>query len=572
MERTALVLIIGLLTLWNRSGYAQAGVGESRRAGSTATAPIRGQANQAGGEAYRVTGRVLDDRTGKPVGGATVSLERMGMRCTLCGVRPPEPKRTTTTGADGEFAFDGVPSGKIFVSATRDGYVPALHHRIGVESWGETQLTNDWSQELHLVPAASISGMVRDHAGGLAGKDATNGTIALFEVSYWGGLPETSYTSVMPTFEADGTYHFNDLEPGRYFMVVSPGWDKEEPEGTRHNRPVGEVPLRYPKPSAGNPTPFFTLGEGEQKKISLQIPEKTLHHVSVTDGPTFGFELSSPSGGVFRVQQDQREKDAYFAWLPDGSYWLTSGNPGDVDGPVVFRVAGADVSGLHIKSAAWDTTRLPATVEVSIDGSPDLHCLPSDASECDLGNLELLNLAAGGTSSDAGDLRLTASTKAIATTLLPGRYGAVVAARKNLYVRSIRSGAFDLSRGPLLIRPGQAPAPIEAELAPAATIDGVVERDRKPVVAYVYALATGRTARGNFRFFAPVKTRDDGTFEMEGLAPGAWIVFASDVGNLQLDVRRRAETGYWRRHGIRVHAETGRTDRVVVKEARTPQG
>jgi hypothetical protein len=58
---------------------------------------------------------------------------------------------------------------------------------------------------------------------------------------------------------------------------------------------------------------------------------------------------------------------------------------------------------------------------------------------------------------------------------------------------------------------------------------------------------------------------------MEGLAPGRWIVFASEIGNLQVDIRDRADTAYWRRHGVRAHAETGHAARLVMKETLTPR-
>jgi hypothetical protein len=83
-----------------------------------------------------------------------------------------------------------VPSGDIFESAAKDSYVRALHHRIGVETWGETQLTGNWSVDLYLVRAASISGIARDHTGALLGKDASNGDIEPFYIQTWGRLAE----------------------------------------------------------------------------------------------------------------------------------------------------------------------------------------------------------------------------------------------------------------------------------------------------------------------------------------------------------------------------------------------
>jgi Carboxypeptidase regulatory-like domain len=564
MKRIALVLVTALLAWWNPSSFAETQTGQSEPATS-------GQANPVLAKTYRVTGHVFDNLTGKPLSGATVSLEPKitpgTMVCTLCAVPVVQPReRVTTTDADGQFAFDDVLPGRISVQAAKDGYVLALHHRIGMETWAETQLTSDWSVDLYLARAASISGVARDHTGALLGKDASHGDIELFYVEDWGGRPKTSYVAVTPTFDADGTYRFDKLEPGRYFLIVNPGWDEEEPGGTENNRPVGEVPLRYPEPTSRQPAPLFTLGTGEHKTVDLQIPEQTLYHVSFTANPTTGFQLKSASGGNFRVQSNQREKGSYYVWLPDGRYWLTNMIPGESDQPVFFTVAGADVSGLHLDGAAWDAKGVPVTVQVSIEGSPDLHCLPSHPSDCDLANLELTDVEPGGTAGGGRDIRLTASTKPMETTLQSGRYAAVVMARKNLYAQSIRCGAFDLSQGLLPIHEGQAPAPIQVELAPGARIEGRVERDRKPVAAWVYALPTDRATRKSFRFFGSAETRNDGTFEIDGLAPGSWIVFASDIGNLQVDVHDRSDTAYWRRHGTRVHAEIGHTVHLVVKE------
>jgi hypothetical protein len=571
MKRIALVLVSALLALWSPIGSAQDGSGAS-------WPWLTGPTHTAGGKTYRVTGRVLDNRTGTPISGATVCLERQNTYSGggLCQIPPPGVDRGTTTDADGHFVFDDVPSGRIFVSAARNGYVLALRNRIGIQTWAETDLTSDWSADLYLARAASVSGIARDHTGGVIGKDASNGDIELFYVEDYGGWPKAPWTAVTPTFDADGTYHFDNLYAGRYFLVVDPR-NTEEPGGTKHNRPVGEVPLRYPPPTSRHPAPLFTLQEGERKKVDLQIAEKTLHHVAYTDKSTFRYRLRDLSGVAFGVQQSPREKDAYYAWLPDGHYSLSTMIPGESDEPVFFRVAGADVSGLHIEDPSpgekiqagvpLNEKGEPVTVQVSIDGSPDLHCLPSHPGECDLADLLLNDVEPDGMIGGGADLHLTASTKTLATTLRADRYTAFVISRKNIYVKSLRSGAFDLSRGLLAIHRGQTPAPIQVELAPGAKIDGVVERDRKPVAAWVYALAAGKTARANFRLFVPVKTKDDGTFEMEGLAPGSWILFASEIGNLQVDVRDPAETAFWRRHGTHVHARTGHTAHVMVKEA-----
>src|SRR5262245_42100594 len=69
------------------------------------------------GEGGRIAGRVLDAETGAPVEGVTVVLNH-----------PPPAEggearqEVRTTGADGAFAFDGVPAGRYRVDYAKTGY------------------------------------------------------------------------------------------------------------------------------------------------------------------------------------------------------------------------------------------------------------------------------------------------------------------------------------------------------------------------------------------------------------------------------------------------------------------
>jgi hypothetical protein len=85
-----------------------------------------------------------------------------------------------------------------------------------------------------------------------------------------------------------------------------------------------------------------------------------------------------------------------------------------------------------------------------------------------------------------------------------------------------------------------------------------------------HALAEGDTARADYRLFAAEESKEDGKFEIGGLAPGWWAIFASDA-ELSLDVHDPADTADWRKHGTIVHVETGHTAHVVVTEARMPE-
>ena len=571
-----LVLVIGMLITWNQPGAAQVLTCRSSSATSV-------QSSNVTPKAYRVTGYVLDDVTGKPLSGAKVTLTTIvpivhflrpptGIKSVPQESAPPKPvlpkpnpMRVTVTGNDGQFAFDGVPHEMFELMASKAGYLDVRHPQIGMGPH-PVNLTSDRTFVLRLSPAASISGIARDHAGLPLRK---NENIALYSITYWEGWPMTQYVG-WPKRGTDGTYHFDDLQPGRYYLVVSPPWNRAEPERLEGGRAIGEVPERYPAPTIQNPSPYFTLYEGEQKKVDLALREETLHHVVMTMRPAPVLQVLSASGGIYLLHEDNRERGKYEAWLPDGSYWPTNQRPGEIDGSLPFKVMGADVSGLRFASAETGTTTLPVTVKPSIDGSSDLKCAPFAAADCWVATLYLLYLDPARGTGVAASVQLTASMQPIAIRLLPGRYAAVLLAQRNLYAESIRSGSADLAQAKLVIHQGQPPAPIEVELAQAAEVDGVVKRKGQPVAAYVYALPLVNAGAADYRLFDPVQAKSDGTFQIQGLASGAWTIFATDA-ELSLNVHDPADTAYWREHGTIVHTKVGHTAHTVVKETSSPK-
>lgn len=533
---------------------------------------VRSQAEAVKGKVRRVTGYVLDDKTGTPLSGAKVSLiimdELILVNCAGCpkgtATEHPRPPRVTVTGSNGRFIFDGVPDEALDIQVSKAGYLGIARPRIGTEPQNFVSAKSRRKVVLRLAPAASISIVARDHTGAKLGED---GDIALCGVTYWAGWPHTQYIrSAEP--EANGTYRFEGLQEGRYFLVVSPDRNRPEPGHVVGDRAMGEVPVHYPAPAPQNPSPALTLHEGEQMKIDVQIPEVTLHHVAISASPAYVSSIWSASAGVYSLHEIDREKGTYEAWLPDGLYWPTNRRSGEIDGPLPIKVAGADVSGLHFESAKRGTW-LPATIEASIEGSPNLMCGPFGADSCELATVYMLYEDPEDSTGVGSGIRLTASMKPIATTLLTGRYSAVVRTHGNLYVKSIRCGAVDLSREPLLIHSGQPPAPIQVELAQAGEVDGMVERDGKPAAAYVYALPEEELTNKDFRPFEPVESKNDGTFRIEGLAPGTWTIFATDRG-LDLNVHDPADTSFWSDHGSIAHVVAADKAHVVVKVVSVP--
>src|ERR1022692_129533 len=153
---------------------------------------------------FHVSGRVIDNLTGKPLSGATVQLAVGGMvilsscaNCDASGGMSPEPEapREITTNADGRFAFDNVlpPGGSI--SASKQGYVPAwqIRRKASGKPGGSAIHKETEDIVLRLAPTSSISGVFRDHRGSPISEGAG---VTLWTLANWAGWPRLEYGGV----------------------------------------------------------------------------------------------------------------------------------------------------------------------------------------------------------------------------------------------------------------------------------------------------------------------------------------------------------------------------------------
>jgi protocatechuate 3,4-dioxygenase beta subunit len=532
---------------------------------------------------YRVTGRVIDDLTGNPLSGATVRLAVGGMvllsSCANCDSPPPpppelEPPRENITGKDGSFAFDNVRATGGSVTASKPGYMDVWRfRRRASEPPGGRLISNQTGPViLRLAPAASISGILLDHNGTPITKNAD---ITLWQLADWAGWPRLEYGG-FPEFAADGTYHFHDLLPGRYYLVADPPVNREGPARNAAGHAVGEVPVRYPAPTSQRPNPFFTLHEGEQAHLNFRLPQRMLHRVTgtVNASQPYSYDIVDANGSKAYLLKGSPFEKPFEAWLPNGSYRLSTGRE-DVTGPLPFEVADSDLAGMLFSIAVPERVEIPVEISSLVPHVPT--CLDSTP-VCGFAEVALVRFLPGGyvevvsESRQAGRFDGTSPQlqTAQSVSLIPGIYSAAVAVTLNVYVKSIVSGSTDLAVEPLIIRAGDSPEPIRIVLAEGAIVDGVVHHHGKPVMAWVYAVAEDIEPKSDFREFQPVLSDEDGKFHMQGLAPGSYLFFASDI-ELSLNVHDSAETAYWRSRGKILRVEPGKTTDLVLTVTDSPE-
>jgi protocatechuate 3,4-dioxygenase beta subunit len=169
---------------------------------------------------YHVSGRVIDDVTGRPISGATVNLS------SLCKISSNSSSNNeqyfsqrALTGLDGSFDFDRIPPIAVNLEASKDNYLQVFtFRRTADDPLGSFVIgPNSDSVTLTIGPAASISGRVR----GADGTPLGDAWVTLERLTAWAGWRRLESYNTIQT-DASGNYRFGLLPPGRYFLVAQP--------------------------------------------------------------------------------------------------------------------------------------------------------------------------------------------------------------------------------------------------------------------------------------------------------------------------------------------------------------
>jgi hypothetical protein len=273
-----------------------------------------------------VGGQVADAATGRPIGGAVVSLHQDAGTFD----------RTTFTTEDGRFVFAGVPAGTFRLQAKKAGYFDGAFGQSRMGGRDRALVVAEGVQiadaSLRLWPPAAITGTIRDEA---------NQPVQRTDVVLLRRLPDDwdrnwtrdlKVPAVRTT--AQGEYRFPGLEPAEYVVAVpgSPGGSGREAYPTAYFPNVTDLANAEP----------VTVGLGEMRdRVDFQLqvapavnvsgrlvgPDAAIAHVDVnlygTDGPS--------RAARFEVSWDQTAEDGSFRLrhVPPGTYVIEA----EVSGP-----------------------------------------------------------------------------------------------------------------------------------------------------------------------------------------------------------------------------------------------
>jgi hypothetical protein len=478
---------------------------------------------------YPIAGIVASSTTGQPLSGVSVSITSTENR---------HETQTVQTGADGRFAFSGLPAGKYSLTASARGYRAQGFNQhsnffTGIAVGPDLEGSN---LVFRLVPDAAIEGIVTDDDG----DPVRNASVQLFERNNDTGQQRTQPLSNSSTDDR-GSYHFGHLGPGTYFVAVTARpWyaqyssqQQKQPDSdtARLTEEKAQLDVAYPMtfyPAAGDSSgaTAIVLHSGEHVTTDIAMRAVPAAHLRIKRGG----DNSGGDGPQGMPRVSQRVFDGTLVPVmslqgfgdPSGVFEYTGIAPGHYVIEMSYYRHGSRLSGWY--------------KEIELSGTVDLDPRESPPLASVSGALLL-----EGTTRPPGQMYVVLTDRISRENfsaevsnkglfdfkddeVRPGRYEVVLANAPGFQIKSmIAKGAKTVGQS-IEISGGSVQLVCTATHA-VAKVTGVVLRDDKPFAGAMVVLVP-RSPESNWTLFRRDQSDSDGTFNLPEVRPGLYTAIA----------------------------------------------
>ena len=543
---------------------AMSALGVAAQSNSSATPPQPGA----------VTGHVLRADNNEPIPRAIVSLNPMGGR----GVTVTTGPLTTRTDATGAYTFTTVTPGNYNLVAQHSGYVNEAFQRAinGIAPETITVAAGETVSKIdvRLLAAAVISGTVTDEDN----QPLEGAQVAAIRMRYQKGGQQLESPAQQVTTDDLGNFRLYGLAEGNYYVRVD-----------SRNVPNGEAGLRsayYPgtptiesaqklKATAGADTSGVRFSVGTQSTYT--ITGNVIDNTDLPGPKRYNVSLMQNAAGANFASGGQTNADGTFTLrgVASGEYMLMArsmqvGSPVQTAGPNgSVQITPRQYTGTTLVRVADSDTRanvqINATAEVdgkivieNSTGQSTAGIRVTLQSQSPLGGFAGANGQAGTDQSGAFKIQ----------NVQMGSYVFSIAGRTDMYLKQIVCNGRDYTYSPLTIDSGITIGDCALTLASdTAIMKGQVYDSDRPVpnlviVAIPQSIALRRIAR-----YTVTGTTDvNGAFQISGMVPGDYLVFAvpkdDEQSYFQIDFADHNQ-----RDAERVSVKSGDTKIVTLKPA-----
>lgn len=519
-------------------------------------------------DGYRVAGTVVSKTDGHPLGRT---------RVTLRNTADSRKFESLVTAEDGKFLFHGVPSGKYSLTGAKRGFITAAYDQH--EQFSTAIVTgagiDTEALALRLAPAAVIGGKILDESG----EPVRHASVTMYYQDHSSGVDQIRQSRGAQT-DDQGEYEIPALMPGTYFLSASAKpWyavhPQTDPSGPRARRKSQADPpenfdrsldVAYPlmyysdTTEADSATPIPIRG-GEHLQVDIHLnPVPSLHllfHVPVQGNHGYTVpQLEQPAfdGSTFFQTDSTRMVSPgliEIAGVPAGRYNIRINQPG---GSV--RMNGVDVTkDLEVINTNSAEAMSSVKVSVKVAGAatlPDRLAIGLRSSSRTLGGWKLVD----------------AKGEAELPQIAAGRYEVVAWGPPQPYSVQQMSAEGATVSGHALILPAGASASVSLTLvAGSANIEGTAKRAGKPFAGAMVVVVPKDAAKdpeANRDLYRRDQSDLDGTFSLQNVVPGSYILLAIENG-WDLDWSQPSAIAPYLAQGrtIEVGSQVGRTMKLA---------
>ncbi len=467
----------------------------------------------AAADAETLTGRVVEDHTGKPLPSAVVRVSRAGVRNLIAELE---------TNREGRFEAAGVPAGVYQLEVSKPNFIGAsLEAQAGADVVAR------------LIRRGVITGRVMNQGA----QPVAGVIVAAMPKPAAGGTWRTTDARVYntsATTDAEGRYRIRNLAPGEYAVVASYG------ASTRAMGSMGRAGTAAVRGSGfqfygsnARPALLAVTGGEEHRNIDFTLLTPALFAVSGTversdEKAQYWAALVLPEqpGIAVAVTQSAANGAFRFEGIPVGSYRLVAAKFGGGRGPFGAMLAPMpDFAQTSVVVAGQDVT---GVVLHPVDGIPVGFAL-EPAPGCPAGAQLTITALEDWGSNLTKTVALTAGAPSTVPDLAPARYTLAAEGTDSMcFLES--SGVLDLT--------GDVPTrPVPVRIAPAGEIRGRLDAGTRAEAGFAVALVPVEDAT------AVQVARPDAQarFTFGGLRPGRYRIGAFAAGGRMPEVTKMIE-------------------------------
>ncbi|HEV2709884.1 MAG TPA: carboxypeptidase regulatory-like domain-containing protein [Edaphobacter sp.] len=546
------------------------------------------QSKAAPAISYRITGTIVSSADGSPIahGHLTATLVPRGDG----GERQlSAPLSTFDADEHGHFSITLPSAGMWRVVGSAHGYVTQAYDEHELFSSGIVLTARSPVIDLRfqLSPEALITGNIIDEAG----EPVRNARVSLLSMP--AAEPDSSqpppHTRAGTSTDDRGSYEFDNLQPGDYrIRVQATVWYAMAAQHAV-SRSQSEHPLDpsldvtyplmwYPGTSDPSAAETLTLHAGDSHQADFQLTPIPAIHLRILPetSPEVGGRRMQTYPMIERVSSDGNDFVPVSAHigpqgtidvggLAPGRYEVRMQGQGQIIKPALVEVTEGSAQTLDMSTASS-----MANVSIHFDGisGEDADSVQVNFIDPDSGRNAARDSA--GAYFLSGALLRRRGTKAPSRTveLPPGRYEVVLAGKPNLYLTGIiaQSGK---ATGRFVIVPSGGSTLTLHVADGRSTLTGVAMIQGKPSVGAMVLLIPATLGEpANLNIIRRDQTNTDGSFDLNHVLPGQYILLAIDHG-WQVNWKDPSTLRNYMMHGIPVDLTSTRMMKETI-EAQMP--